>query len=718
MTYCVPLADVNPGQCGEVGGKACSLSAVLQSGLAVPQGIVVTAGAYDTFMRLTRLREKIMMELGRKEIGSMRWEEVWDAALRIRNLFAATPISDMLRERLSEGIFPFAQGRQVVIRSSAPGEDSAELSFAGLHESFVGITGLEEILHHVKLVWASLWSDRALLYRRELKLDPFKSRMAVVIQELVEGDVSGIAFGQHPANPSSRVVEAVYGLNQALVDGSITPDRWTVDRATNRIVAHEAGDCTRMMRPGPSGPTFVAIEDERRSSPPLKESDVEAITEANGRLERLFKSPQDMEWTMAAGRLIVLQSRPITTASTGSQDRRPWYLSLTRSFENLRDLRVKIEGVLIPQMIAAAGEMADEDLTACGDEALATIVAHRARRYLEWVDVYWRDFIPYAHGIRLFGMLYNDVVQPKDPYEFMALLAETDLEAVRRNDMLQALAGVVRKDPSLRSALQAGMFLEAAFNRQLDEFIAAFGDLACGAGACLSGRNAVAAIVVQLAERPAALRPRTSYSVLRENFLSCFSEDRRAFADEVLQLGRSSYRLRDNDNIYLGRIKMQFVRALETYEKGFGSAEALKRKHSDIAAAVDMLPDDHPSRPVPAVRALETADFISKARQITGQPAGPGVARGTARVITGQGDLLSFKASEILVCDSIDPTMTFLIPLASAVVERRGGMLIHGAIIAREYGLPCVTGVENATALIRTGDVLTVDGYLGIVTIG
>jgi pyruvate,water dikinase len=88
-----------------------------------------------------------------------------------------------------------------------------------------------------------------------------------------------------------------------------------------------------------------------------------------------------------------------------------------------------------------------------------------------------------------------------------------------------------------------------------------------------------------------------------------------------------------------------------------------------------------------------------------------------ARVVRQHLDLQDFKHAEILVCDAVDPNMTFVIPLAAGVVERRGGMLIHGAIIAREYGLPCVTGIPDATSLIHTGDEITVDGYLGIVTI-
>ena len=104
-------------------------------------------------------------------------------------------------------------------------------------------------------------------------------------------------------------------------------------------------------------------------------------------------------------------------------------------------------------------------------------------------------------------------------------------------------------------------------------------------------------------------------------------------------------------------------------------------------------------------------------RQLVGQPAGMGIGSGAARVVKDPADLFSFKMGEVLVCDAVDPNMTFVVPLCSAIVERRGGMLIHGAIIAREYGIPCVTGVPEAVELIETGDVLTVDGYQGIVII-
>jgi pyruvate,water dikinase len=205
-------------------------------------------------------------------------------------------------------------------------------------------------------------------------------------------------------------------------------------------------------------------------------------------------------------------------------------------------------------------------------------------------------------------------------------------------------------------------------------------------------------------------------TVLRQSFLDRFEGQERLHAEELLDLARASYRTRDNDNIYLGRIKGQSILAVEEYRRRY--SEDCFIKDPDVRSALDGIsaPDTLP--PKSPDKEMKEKEFSTKARQIVGQPAGPGIAQGKARVIADASDLRLFKAGEILVCDAVDPSITFIVPLASAIVERRGGMLIHGAIIAREYGIPCVTGITDATSLIHTGDSVAVDGYLGIVTIG
>jgi pyruvate,water dikinase len=141
-----------------------------------------------------------------------------------------------------------------------------------------------------------------------------------------------------------------------------------------------------------------------------------------------------------------------------------------------------------------------------------------------------------------------------------------------------------------------------------------------------------------------------------------------------------------------------------------------KKNAAELIQVVESL--DHRPPFQPPYEQKPDDGFVIQARQLIGQPAGPGLAKGPARVIQHTTDLVEFKHGEILICDAVDPNMTFVVPLAAGVVERRGGMLIHGAIIAREYGLPCVTGIPDVTTLIQNGDEVTVDGYLGIVTIG
>ena len=409
--------------------------------------------------------------------------------------------------------------------------------------------------------------------------------------------------------------------------------------------------------------------------------------------------------------------------ATDNQDQRPWYLSLRRSYENLKVLRRRLENELIPAMKAAAVELQQQDLGVLDDAALAREISRRQDIYDHWLAVYWRDFIPFAHGMRLFGQLYNDALRPEDPFEFMNLLGGAPLASLDRNRRLAELAARVRQDSSLADAIHSNDLnaLGSEFRQLLDDFLKLYGDLSCPVtGAqCRQGPEAILQFVAEMAEhppRPVAAAP-ANVAALTQNFLSRFSGVKQTEAADILDLARASYRLRDDDNIFLGRLEAQKINALQ---------EARQR----LAGRDLTLPEDLP--PSEIIKALIDPHYIPqasdlpgagperpriKARQLIGQPAGPGLAQGPARVISSFQDLWQFKHGEVLVCDAVDPTMTFVVPLAAAVVERRGGMLIHGAIIAREYGLPCVTGVPEATTLIHTGDSLTVDGYLGIVVI-
>ena len=720
MNWILPSEAVKPEDRPRVGGKGYALSLLAKGGFNTPKTICVTIDAYQEFLNQTGLRERILLELHRKDFKEMRWEEIWDCATRIRNLFLTKPLPKSLSQELRQSIDEFFSDQTVAVRSSAPDEDDAGSSFAGLHESFINLNGVDSILKHIRLVWASLWSDAALLYRQEIGLDAEKSAMAVVVQETIPGERSGVAFTRNPNNEDQAIIESIHGLNQGLVDGEIEPDQWIIDRARNKIIEHTPPERKYWIIPSNNGVQISALPKDKIHQPPLNYQEVGTVFNTALKAEEYFKTPQDVEWTYVKDRLILLQSRPITTLrSDKSGDQRGWYLSLHRSFDNLKDLRQKIENELIPGMIAAAEGLNQVDLTGLSDQALALEIRERWAINLHWVNVYWAEFIPYAHGVRLFGQVYNDAVQPEDPYEFIDLLTSTEMASLERNNMLMELAAIIRNDADLAKTLRKEDEPDHhhEFLALVDEFIERFGDLSCavtGGKNCVLGTGPLYSLLLELADHPAPAenRPKQDrFERLHQNFVNKFEGEEKSKAEEMLELARNSYQLRDDDNIYLGRIEAQLLAAIQEARQRLakGPMEALRQ----VLEEVDFKPETKKSIPT----AVISGDQL-QARQLTGQPSGPGIAKGSARVIRSHADLAEFKSKEVLVCDAVDPNMTFVVPLASAVVERRGGMLIHGAIIAREYGLPCITGVPDAVALIKTGDEITVDGYLGIVTLG
>ena len=325
-----------------VGGKAKSLGKLISQGLNVPKGICIPTNVYTSFITQTGLDKKIMFELSRKNFGDMRWEELWDAALRIRNLFLKAELPSKLVKQLKEILEDEAGNKPLVVRSSSISEDSKKKSFAGLHESFVNIVGIDAIIHHLKLVWASLWSDKALLYKQELGLNVNNSKMAVVIQELIEGEKSGVAFGLSPMNQKYMIIESVYGLNQGLVDGEIAPDRWTILRESGEIIdfhgePHEYYVKTAQGGKEESRVKKIKLDPSLHNKPPLSDNQVRKIYNTSKILEEIYQSPQDMEWTFKDDNLYVLQSRPITFIDQRNDTdeieyySKNWYLSLHKS---------------------------------------------------------------------------------------------------------------------------------------------------------------------------------------------------------------------------------------------------------------------------------------------------------------------------------------------------------------------------------------------------
>jgi len=734
--WVIPLAQAADHNERWIGGKAANLAQLARVGFRVPDGFFITTRAYEQFVEGQNLTRLIRIELGRKPFASMRWEEIWDVALRIRSAFLAALIPRPLAQAIATAVEALGAGKRLAVRSSAPGEDSASRSFAGLHESVVGIVGAQAVLDAVRVVWASLWSDAALLYRQELGLDPALSRMAVVVQEMIDQDRSGVAFGRDLREPGRdhAIVEAVPGPCAGLVDGLVDPDRWLLDRSSGTVVKWRPGE-----REGePEGPI-------------LENGDLSNLHQMLLRVESLFHWPPDTEWTGRREHFTLLQARPITTAppSPGERgDQRGRYLSLRPGRRRLSALAERVAGQLIPGLEALGKRLAAEAIEGYDDPALAVAIEERHAAVETWRQIYIDDFIPFAHGVRQLGIYYNDAVKPDDPYEFVGLLKGQQMVASQRNHALQELAERVRGDQALCEgllqaaergwqdalrtvqALPGGASFVWAFEKLQTEFM----DMAYGGERLSDHPDLLLQTVLELARSPRTTPPQgvearattPGVQALERRLLEAVGPGRQEEARETLAIGRLSWRLRDDDNVLVGRLESQLLRAL-----GLGGARlrAAGRLQGEARISITAAPTlaealRHPaSTPVilpesPAEGSTVQGAMGESPRQLVGQPAAPGLATGRVRRVRDVQDLGHFRAGEVLACDAIQPTMTHLVPLACAIVERRGGMLIHGAIIARELGIPCVNGIPHAVELLEEGEIVTVDGYLGIVTVG
>lgn len=683
MTSIKPIERISASEVGEFGGKSVALATLAQHNLKIPRSLVIGCDLYRRFIKESGISARLTMELGRKDMAVMRWEELWDTALRLRNLFLLTPLSAALEEEISSALADCFADLPLVIRSSAPEEDTRGTSFAGLHDSFVNVRGRKQQLLAIRKVWASLWSDRALLYRKELKLGINDSAMAVLVQELIDSECSGIAFSKAPDNPEQIAVEAVIGQNQGLVDGSIEPDSWRLQRSGLKIASHQRGARQFKLAPGQNHLMPVALNSQERDRDALTRCQVAAVGAMAMKLEALFCLPQDCEWTWTDDELITLQSRPITSGK--EQDQRSWYLNLHRSLENLKTLQLRIENEIMPGMEADAEGFDSVDPTTLETHSLIDELERRMERRQFWEQAYISDCIPMAHGIRLFGQIYNDLLRPHDPFEFVQLLQVGELRATQRNDRLLRLASRLYSDGELSSQDAELEALAAEIALTPDQLMP---------------------LLRQMSEQ-GPKRLKADVQELEKNYFASFSVDEQDYAKDLLTIGRASYRLRDDDNISLNKLVHQTDRAATEARRRLNCGHEQFRAIIQRLNATDQRLNSPPlhNQLYPAVRA----------RQLQGQPASPGLATATARVIRTSEDLSTFQKGEILVCDAIDPGMTFVVPLAAGIIERRGGMLIHGAIIAREYGIPCVSGLPSAADIINSGDRLTIDGDLGLV---
>lgn len=320
-----------------VGGKNASLgemyTQLTQKGINIPNGFATTADAYKYFLSYNGIDKKIAEIFAKIDLNKL--EDVQKAGKLCRNLTMKSKFPDDLRREIIEAYEKlceeYGEDTDVAVRSSATAEDLPDASFAGQHESYLNIKGNENVLEAVKSCYASLFTDRAIAYRRDKGFDQLSIYLSAVIQKMVRSDIgsSGVMFTLDTDSGFDKVVliNSIWGVGELIVKGRITPDKFFIFKPTGAIINKEMGRKNRKMIYRESG-GIKEVDTTKEEKEKYAITDEEALTLAKWGciIEEHYQSPQDIEWAKdgKTGELFIVQSRPETVHSLKDKEKRTY----------------------------------------------------------------------------------------------------------------------------------------------------------------------------------------------------------------------------------------------------------------------------------------------------------------------------------------------------------------------------------------------------------
>ncbi|MFW5870917.1 MAG: PEP/pyruvate-binding domain-containing protein [Verrucomicrobiota bacterium] len=304
----------NLGDLDTLGGKGVNLCSMTNAGFDVPPGFVVSTSAYRRFLEANNLTETIQKEAANVNPGDT--EQVDLISAKLRKLFTGSPVPEDLRAEIEKAYKRLQQEGTdaVAVRSSATAEDLPEASFAGQQDTHLNISGAAPLLDAVRKCWASLWTARAMVYRSQQRIPAKGLALAVVVQKMAMADSAGIMFTANPVTGSRGeiVINAAWGLGEAVVAGHVTPDTMLVDKEKGEIKDVTVAEKTTMTSRTPEGTIEETVPKAKQKEQVLSDKLACELADIGKRVENHYGTPQDIEWAMEGDRFYLVQARPIT----------------------------------------------------------------------------------------------------------------------------------------------------------------------------------------------------------------------------------------------------------------------------------------------------------------------------------------------------------------------------------------------------------------------
>ncbi|MFA7662663.1 MAG: PEP/pyruvate-binding domain-containing protein, partial [Patescibacteria group bacterium] len=645
-----------------------------QAGIPVPPGFVVLASTFDRFIDETGLTTKIEAIL--QATDTNKSGEVEKSSEKIQTLILSKETPQDIKQDILQN-FKKLNAKFVAVRSSATSEDSASAAWAGQLDSFLNTTE-KSLLDNVKRCWASLFTPRAIFYRFEQKLNKDKISVAVVVQKMVNSEKSGIAFSVHPVTQKENqiIIEAGFGLGEAIVSGSVTPDSYVIDKNNLQILDINVSEQTRALYKKPVGGSEWQELGTLGATQALAEKQILELAQLIIQIEKHYGFPCDIEWAFENNKFYIVQSRPITTLDNNkTKDKKNNFLD--KEWTKIWTTEYTMFSIWL-----------------------------FGREYTESckkvLDFGFDDIIFLVEGN--LATVYRD---NKRQEEFVKFLAEKSLLDVGFKDkclkMCQKLNDKLLQYINLEEAEALKYDNFSNFIEIHQQFIAYF-------LVALWSPNGFPAINVSEKMKNKVFK---EYEYARKLTEHTYPDIEKYIKKLYLYISKKE----KIDAKLLGAMLPEELLAYIKFGK-LPAASVLKQRY-DYAV---VLSDAKENKLVLGEEAKAIVEKISGIdtkgmKEISGSIANKGNIVGRVRKIFMAKDMSNFKSGEILVTTMTRPEWLPIMKMAAGFITDAGGVLSHAAIVSRELNKPCIIGTKIATQVLKDGDLVEVDADNGVVRI-
>lgn len=646
--------DLSRHDASIAGGKGASLGEMTVAGIPVPPGFVVLSDAFEHFIEETDLAAEIdatLHKVDHKEIHTIE-----ATAEKIQALILGEEMPKDIATEIKKS-FKLLGTKFVAVRSSATAEDSSSAAWAGQLESYLNTTE-KELLLNVKRCWASLFTPRAIYYRFEKGLHQTKISVAVVVQKMIQSEISGIAFSVHPVTEDRNqlIIEASYGLGEAIVSGQVTPDSYVVEKNPRRIVERIVQEKNRGLYRSTKGNEWRNTQPAKAKKQALSDAQTLKLSELILHIEKHYGFPCDIEWAFEKGKFYIVQSRPITTLQKQEDVNKIifekiytrdttyimqelWASGCSQGIEKEFGWKNPYLPGIIHYMNQGSIEIW-ENLKAT--EWLEDIVLKENKNDPKFIDKILKK---YRAKLEIIHALWKE---KNLGINKLITLIETSREAMPYF-IVYYYSAVNDKTPKAIRAKALAM-------RNKDEFFAQ-NDIVI--------RNSIS-----------ALHPQT------KNYETTI------LIDELKKI----------PTIKLLKDRKQHSLIVQGKQPFVGSLSEFESAKPQFSFKKEFVVVDDPSI-------------------IRGEIAQKGRVTGRVKILRRRDQVDEVKEGDVIVSPMTTPDFLPAMEKAIAFVTDEGGITCHAGIVARELKKPCIIGTKIATEILKDGNVVEVDADHGIVRV-